>query len=189
MWSFRCGKRSNGLKSERADRLSCGPPLHGRRRAPANPQQNRTRGLVSWLFPPVAQAAVKPVPKYIEDDLGRASGSMVHWDLNSHVCKDVLPLAERDLKLRQEVPVLLCAIDQISIRQKLDHRCPDAPESLVLCERLPHSRPPEHRLWRLIGMGRQLRAELRLKEAQGAGLRRQPLSERSKGFECRHSAA
>src|SRR5262245_47791837 len=76
----------------------------------------------------------------------------------------MLPLAERYLQLRHDVPVGTRSCLKITVGQKLDLRRPDAAESSILGERFAHSRPPEGGSWGLSRVGRQFGSRLDLYE-------------------------
>jgi len=77
-----------------------------------------------------------PIPEQIESCLHRPSRSVVHWNADPEIKADVLAFADRDLHLRQHVPICLRAIDEIAGGQELNHRRPQAAETVAYRETL-----------------------------------------------------
>ena len=84
-------------------------------------KMNNTRALASPTF---SQLAVLPVPENVKHQLHGSSRRITDRRANAQVSFDVLPVADRHLHLRQQVPVCLCSSGQISVGQKLHHRRP-----------------------------------------------------------------
>ena len=89
--------------------------------------------------------------------------------LNAQIDANVLALAQRDLKLRHDIPVRRCMRQEVLIRDHFHHRCPHAPHALRLAKRLAERRSPEERARRFRCIGRLVGSRLQLHEAFAAG--------------------
>ena len=116
------------------------------------------------ISPSLSQAAVKPVPKEIEHDLGLAAGRVVDRCADTEARKNVLALAQGHLHLRYDVQIGFCSADEIVSGQKLDHRSPDSAVAMILGERLSDCGIQEWRPWSLTRIGREIGAALQLNE-------------------------
>src|SRR5262249_53213696 len=97
----------------------------------------------------------------------------------------MLPLAEGDLELWQEIPIRFLFRYQLAICEYLDHRRPKAAQSFRLSEALAQQSSPEHGLVCIPLVGRQFSAALKLEEAVPG----QELSVSGEGLEYRHAGS
>src|SRR5215813_1173692 len=81
----------------------------------------RYKTRVSSASPSLRQFSVSPVPQQIKDDLARSACCVRKGLVEADVCTNVLPAADRDLHLRDDVPIALRTINQIAIGNKLHH--------------------------------------------------------------------
>src|SRR6185295_7272787 len=129
--------------------------------------------------------AIEPIPEQIEHDLLGTSRGVIHGDPEARARPDVVPLAERDLHFRHDIPVGFLTADKFSIGEEFDHGGPLAAKAPPLAEGFACHRSPEHGSRGVIGVRRQLDSALELQEA----VLRQQLSIRSESLEDRDSGA
>src|SRR5579859_2858153 len=90
----------------------------------------------------------------------------------------MLPPADRDLHLRQNIPIGAGAVLKVADCQKLHHGRKQATETVVGSHRLPYRCPPEHASRSLAGIHGQVCPGLELHK----GVFLEKLVEGSKGF-------
>src|SRR5262249_29077155 len=122
----------------------------------------------NFFLPTFLQPAVEPIPEHIKHKLSRASERVGDGCTYPNVGANVMPLIQRDLDLRQQIPIRSCIGYQITVHEKFEHRGPDAAESSILCERFPNRGTEEHGLRRLFSIHWQVRAGLELDEAKAS---------------------
>src|SRR5437868_2978276 len=112
-----------------------------RRRRPPLSKASRPIGPSS---PALAQPAVEPVPQKIKQKLSRATRRIVDRKSQPDIRANMLPLAERHLELRQEVPVRLLTRPQLPVGEQLHHWRPKTAEPHPLPEALADHGAQEH---------------------------------------------
>src|SRR4051812_8689815 len=59
----------------------------------------------SHLLPPIEESPFVPVPQEVREHLWMAAVAIAHRDLHSAAHQDMAPFAERDLQLRNDIPL------------------------------------------------------------------------------------
>src|SRR5689334_1109455 len=102
-WSVGCGRRGSGPKSGTSvPALLLERPAGERLPSPATRVVTTTHSSPSPAF---VEAAIAPIPQEIQHDLDGATRGVVHRNSHAQVASDMLPLADRHLHLRQDVPI------------------------------------------------------------------------------------
>src|SRR5262245_10107082 len=105
------------------------------------------------LPPAIEQPAVEPVPQKVRAHLHVTLSTIVYGDLEPRADRDVLPFAERDLHLRNNIPLRFLVIDELARTKKLHHRRPRSPETIATREALADRAAPARLFRRLVGVG------------------------------------
>src|SRR5436305_1367724 len=115
-----------------------------------------------FASPAFVDLSVLPVPQHIELQLHCSPCGICNRNPHAEITANVLTMADGHLHLRQNVPVSFCAVHQVTLREKLEHRRPCTTESVIGHNGLPDGGIEEDRLRRDAGMPRQIGAELGL---------------------------
>src|SRR6266403_4299034 len=118
---------------------------------PACPTAQSRKALFS-PSPTFVKPTVEPVPKQIEHNLYLSSRSVVDRHANAQIGANVLPLADRHLHLRHDIPIRLRFVYQIARAEKLEHRRPRPSQAVIRSKTLADGGIKKYRLRRDISM-------------------------------------